>query len=163
MMRQTTEHNSQAERGQSLVEFALSLVFLLVLVGGIFDAARALFTYLALRDAAQEGALYGSVYPDQIAAIRTRVCNASNMLAGLCQADNPANGAGFEVQVAPTVSGKFCNGSTGGVNHGIRVTVDYPNFPLTMPVIGQVIGGGDYEVHMTATIQDTIIRPMCSP
>lgn len=162
-MMQSFQFPPKSERGQSLVEFALSLVFLLVLVGGIFDAARALFTYLSMRDAAQEGALYASVFPTQTADIRTRVCNASNMLAGLCAGDDPANGSGFEVQVQPTVGGKFCNGATGGVDHGVLVTVDYPNFSLTMPVIGQVLGGSDYEVHITATIQDTIIRPMCSP
>ncbi|MFC1879838.1 TadE/TadG family type IV pilus assembly protein, partial [Chloroflexota bacterium] len=49
--------------GQSLVEFAVALVFLLLLIAGIVDVSRALFTYMALRDAAQEGALYGSTNP----------------------------------------------------------------------------------------------------
>lgn len=49
------------EQGQSLVELALSLVLLLTLLAGLVDFGRAFFTYVALRDAAQEGAAYASV------------------------------------------------------------------------------------------------------
>ncbi len=39
------------------------MVILLFLVGGIVDLGRGFFTYMALRDAVQEGALYGSINP----------------------------------------------------------------------------------------------------
>jgi len=45
------------------VEFSLSLVFLTVLLISLLDLGRAYFTYLALKDAANEGAYYGSAYP----------------------------------------------------------------------------------------------------
>lgn len=51
------------ESGQSLMEFALMFVILSVILMGVFDLARAYFTYLALLDAAGEGATYGSVNP----------------------------------------------------------------------------------------------------
>jgi Flp pilus assembly protein TadG len=150
------------ERGQSLIEFAIGLVVLLIIVAGVFDAARALFTYLALRDAAQEGALYGSIDPTNFTEIRERACSASNMMEDLCAADNPNSGNGFEIEIIATVSGKFCMGSTGPNSHGIQVTVDYPNFPLTMPLIGELIGRQNtYTVPITAIIRDTIITPAC--
>jgi hypothetical protein len=50
-------------RGQSLVELAISLTVMLLLLAGAVTFGMALFSYVAIRDAAQEGALYGSMYP----------------------------------------------------------------------------------------------------
>ena len=51
------------ERGQSLVELAVSLVILLYLLSGAAEFGILFFQYVQLRDAAQEGALYGSMNP----------------------------------------------------------------------------------------------------
>ncbi len=53
----------QEETGQGLVELALGVTVLLMLVMGIADLGRAYFTYVALGNAAGEGASYGSFYP----------------------------------------------------------------------------------------------------
>ena len=50
---------SRRQRGQSLVEFALSSVVLLLLVGGLADIGRAEYTSEALSNAAREGARHG--------------------------------------------------------------------------------------------------------
>ena len=47
------------QRGQSLVEFALSSVVLLLLVGGLVDIGRAIYISEALSSAAREGARHG--------------------------------------------------------------------------------------------------------
>jgi Flp pilus assembly protein TadG len=47
------------QRGQSLVEFALSSVVLLLLVGGLVDIGRAIYASEALSNAAREGARHG--------------------------------------------------------------------------------------------------------
>jgi Flp pilus assembly protein TadG len=47
------------QRGQSLVEFALSSVLLLLLVGGLVDIGRAIYISEALSNAAREGARHG--------------------------------------------------------------------------------------------------------
>jgi Flp pilus assembly protein TadG len=58
------EHNpKKEEKGQSLIEMAFGLIVLLLLVGGIVDLGRAFFSTMTLRDAVQEGALYGSIDP----------------------------------------------------------------------------------------------------
>jgi Flp pilus assembly protein TadG len=48
-----------SERGQSMVEFALSSVVLLLLVGGLVDIGRAIYINEALGNAAREGARHG--------------------------------------------------------------------------------------------------------
>jgi len=53
----------KSESGQSVVEIAFSLTILLLLAMGIGDLGRAYFTYVALGNAAGEGASYGSFYP----------------------------------------------------------------------------------------------------
>lgn len=47
------------QRGQSLVEFALSSVVLLLLVGGLVDIGRSIYITEALSNAAREGARHG--------------------------------------------------------------------------------------------------------
>jgi Flp pilus assembly protein TadG len=47
------------QRGQSLVEFALSSVVLLLLVGGLVDIGRAIYVSEALSNASREGARHG--------------------------------------------------------------------------------------------------------
>jgi Flp pilus assembly protein TadG len=49
-----------SQRGQSLVEFALSSVVLLLLVGGLVDIGRAIYISEALSNAAREGARHGA-------------------------------------------------------------------------------------------------------
>src|SRR5439155_671486 len=51
-----------AQRGQSLVEFAVSSVVLLLLVGGLVDIGRSIFITEALSNAAREGARHGAWY-----------------------------------------------------------------------------------------------------
>lgn len=135
---------SPAEKGQSLVEFAISLVIILILLAGIVDAGRALFTYMALRDAAQEGALYGSIDPTNTSEIEERVRNASDMVQGF----------GSDIQVQVTIDGAACTGSA------ITVRVTYASFPLTMPFIGIFVGS--QSVPISATITDTILAPACT-
>lgn len=48
------------QRGQSLVEFAVSSVVLLLLVGGLVDIGRSIYVSEALSNAAREGARHGA-------------------------------------------------------------------------------------------------------
>lgn len=138
------QRNQDKERGQSLVEMAIALVILLLLVGGIVDLGRAFFTFMALRDAVQEGALYGSVNPTLTTEIKNHVLNSSDMIPDLVGSDD----------ITVTVIGTACTGN------GIRVTATYNDFPLTMPFIGTVLGS--QTIQISATIMDTILSPGCS-
>lgn len=138
------ENKTSKERGQSLVETAIALVILLLLVGGIVDLGRAFFTFMALRDAVQEGALYGSVNPTLTTEIKNHVLSSSDMIPDLIGSDD----------ITVTVIGTACTGN------GIQVTATYSDFPITMPFMGTVLGG--QTISISATITDTILSPGCS-
>lgn len=136
-----SQHNR--ERGQSLVEFTFGAVILIILVVGIMDLGRALFTYMALHESAQEGALIGSVYPTDQTTIKNRVLETSDLVSDLITADD----------VTVEVLGSACTGN------GIRVTVTYSNFPITTPFLGLFIGSQTITLSTSAT--DTILTPPC--
>lgn len=135
------------EKGQSLTEFAVSVVILLVLLAGTVDAGRAFFTFMSLRDAVQEGALWGSYNPAQTALIRDRVRRASNLVQAI--EDDPDASLTIDVDIIGTA----CTG------HGIRVQATYENFPITMPFLGVILGS--QEVPISASVTDTILVPPC--
>ena len=135
------------ERGQSMAELAVALTFLLILVAGVVDLGRAFFYYLALRDAAQEGAVYGSIEPTDSQGIREHVKQSSNLPIDLANDPNVVVNWGFPD------GGQQCAGYT------IEVTVTYSNFPLTMPFVGAFVGS--QTIPLSATIKHTILRPPC--
>jgi hypothetical protein len=50
-------------RGQAVVEFALVMVFFLVILLGVIDLGRLWFTVVAVEHAAAEGSLFGLAHP----------------------------------------------------------------------------------------------------
>ena len=154
------------ERGQSLVELAVSLLILLYLLSGAAEFGVLFFQYVQLRDAAQEGALYGSMNPwiDSTsganadgkfesgelvnqAAIESRVRAASTSPIDLSDTTK------VTVTIAGT-DGNLCEG------HGISVTVSYTHH-IFMPFIPQLIGQTD--IPLSASVVDTILTPLCGP
>lgn len=140
--------NNKSERGQSLVEFAISLVVILWLLAGAVEFGIALFQYIQLRDAAQEGALYGSINPPASAGdanyqnIEDRVKAASN---------SPINLASdLNVVIKITWSGSAC------VADGLTVRVEYPH-KLFMPFATLFTGGND-TINLGAEVTDTILN-----
>jgi hypothetical protein len=61
--RRMNQHHDRAQQGQTLLEFALVVIFLVVVLVGIMDFARFFFSYGSLANAAREGARYGIIYP----------------------------------------------------------------------------------------------------
>jgi hypothetical protein len=59
----------QKTRAQSLVEFAILLPIFLLVVLGIFDLGRVIYTLSALHNAAREGARYGAIHHCDTAGI----------------------------------------------------------------------------------------------
>jgi Flp pilus assembly protein TadG len=55
--------DARTEGGQAVIEAALVLVLLIILLMALLDLGRAYFTYLALQNAAGEGAAYGMINP----------------------------------------------------------------------------------------------------
>jgi hypothetical protein len=161
--------SQRRERAQSLVELAISLTVMLLLLSGAVTFGMALFSFVAIRDAAQEGALYGSFNPHDgnfpadktkvnVDAVRLRVRNASTSPVNLADTTLIPNSY---ITVEAT-TGNACEGTTtvSGVDtpNGIRVTVRY-DYQIIMPYIGGIIGS--QEIPLRATVTDTILEPNC--
>ncbi len=72
----TTNPFMESKRGQNLVELALLLPILLIIVIGILDLGRSFYYYVAITNAAREGARYAAVHPGSgDPAVRTHVSN----------------------------------------------------------------------------------------
>lgn len=137
---------NSGERGQSMVEFAFGAVFLIILLVGIADMARLLYTYMAVREAAEEGALVASMYPDDLGLVRERVRENSNLSSGLNLSDG---------QILVTFNNASpCTGSL------VTVRVNYDDFTLTTPFIGALITSNQH-VPIHATVSATVLLPKC--
>lgn len=72
--------------GQILVELALMSLVLFLMLAGLIDLGRAYFAYIAVTDAAAEGAAYGATFPDKIptpGVIEYRAAGASGGLVSI--------------------------------------------------------------------------------
>jgi Flp pilus assembly protein TadG len=147
------------QTGQSMVEFALALTLMMTLLAGAVDLGSAFFSYIAIRDAAQEGALYGSIAavidtnhngkydtgePLNTAAIVNRVRQSSTQPVDLTDVS--------KVTVSVLATNPPCAGG------GIKVTVSY-DYQLTMPLVGAIIGS--QTIPVSASVTDTILKPSC--
>lgn len=127
----------KTEKGQSLVELAISFVVLLFLLGGAVEFGLVFFQYVQLRDAAQEGALYGSYCPNE-SLIIGRAIGASTQPLDLTQ-------EGVDVFVEyPTTQVE------GGA---IKVNVWYQH-KVFMPFMSAIIGD---HITLKAEVTDTIL------
>jgi len=138
------------EKGQSLVEFAVSFVVILVILVAVADFGRALFTWLAMRDAAQEAAVYGSICPNDLARIQARARSSSRWPVDL-------NSPDIAVICEYFVSGLPACGSVAAVpGTSLRITILHTNFELTTPLLGGILGSQTIPIRVTA--MDTILR-----
>jgi len=145
----TNKRIERGEKGQSMVELALTLLIILTLLAGAVDLGSAFFSYVAIRDAAQEGALYGSLYPTDTNGIYYRVRQSSSA---------PVNLSDISIVTVPPPSTPqgACRPLSG--SNPITVTVRY-NYELSMPFIGAILGTD--KIPLSASVTDTILNPKC--
>jgi hypothetical protein len=176
MKKEKNNKNINKEKGQSLLELAVSLVVLLILLAGVVDFGRIAFYYIALRDAAQEGASYGSIFPNDnyqifertkagivdqsaIEVITVRFLSSAGTQKYSCTwnyGDDPEDACfsswdtcGEEDLTEPIIVGDV-----------IEITISDQDFPITMPLLGTYLGRQD--IVLETTIKDKIIRvPEC--
>ncbi|MCX8067462.1 MAG: pilus assembly protein [Anaerolineae bacterium] len=120
------------QRGQSLVEFALVLPLLILLLGGVLELGRLFFAYVAITDAAAEGATYASVRPSS--SIQDITTRAQQAAGGLVQLDPSM----VQVQRPSLAAGA-----------PITVTITYP-FQLITPLLGDLVPGRTIPIRATA-------------
>jgi Flp pilus assembly protein TadG len=143
------------EFGQSMTEFALSLVIILTLLAGVVDLGRAFFAYIIIRDAAQEGAIYGSIAPKSDLTtfendVEARVITAFT---------DPADSSNVPLDISKiNVQTSIIGSSCAAPGNGVMVRVEY-SLPVTMPFLGAVIGS--QVMNMSASIENPILAPIC--
>lgn len=144
----------KSERGQSLVELGISMLILLYLLAGAVEFGILFFQFVQLRDAAQEGALYGSMNPPASAGDTTRI----NAIIERAKYSAPTRSpidliSDPNVSISVTVpDGQYCEGGS------LQVTVSYPH-RIIMPFMPQFLGRD--EIPLSATVVDTILTPVC--
>jgi hypothetical protein len=115
-------HISQNRAGQGMIEFALMLPVLILVVFGALELGRAFFAYIAITNAAREGARVYTFRPDVTTA--SDVAAAVTKEVGSVPLVNVSNiasidmgcGNAFGISVAPKACPRF---------EPIRVTVTY--------------------------------------
>jgi hypothetical protein len=156
-MLQIKAHTSQpkrSQRGQSLVELALSLMVILMLLMGAFDFGVAIFSYTAMRDAAQDGAVFGSINPTDTTGIRNRVIAAASDVIVINSGD---------ITISYSDPNNVCEGITAGTGptsgpHKIIITIAHQH-PVSTPLVGAMIGS--QTITLRAQVTNTILSPAC--
>jgi Flp pilus assembly protein TadG len=143
---------TKSERGQSFVELAISIVFLLILLSGLIDFGWAFYTQIALRDAAEEAALYGSMCPNDESLIEDRLIASTDspldmadvIAAGeydICVIDDPGN---------PPASCADAPAKVAENGDGMRIEITVQHTVLT-PFVATFIGRTSYPLSVDVT------------
>lgn len=149
-----------SEKGQSLVELSLMITFILILLAGVVDLGRMMYEYLTMRDAVQEGAGYGTIYPGYCNEITARVMDnlpdgnytVAVTVDGLnCSAAYSADAAAALTYHLPSHA---CSGKI------LTINLDH-SFEVTMPLLGTFVDPEGDGVPMHVVINDRIVRPEC--
>lgn len=133
----------EGRRGQALVEFSLSIIVFLMMLMGIFDLGRAIFTYNGVSEAARDIARRAAVYPYQGTAsainlgssdqVRATIDTHLNMVPGMH--DLAAGAPDFvcvDIEGNPSLNSECSHGDYADY---VRVTVSADYKPIT-PLVG---------------------------
>jgi hypothetical protein len=145
----------KVQKGQSFVELSVLVTLLVLLLAGVADFGRAYCIFIEIRDAAQEGASYGSYSPSDFTEIESRV---RDTMTDPIDLSDPS-----VVTVIPALTnpGQSCAGfdPVSLEPNEVEVTILY-QMPIAMPFLGTIIGG--QELPLVATVTNTILQPPCS-
>ena len=134
------------ERGDSLVEFAISATVLLMVIFGIMDCSRALYAYHFVSYAAQEGTRYAIVRGANFkgtscSTTTTQDCDATaEDVQDYVRSIAPPSLTGSSITVTTTWPGTDISGSTSScqtVNDQgclVKVSISYP-FSFLLPFL----------------------------
>jgi Flp pilus assembly protein TadG len=144
---------NKRERGQSLVELAISITVLVFLLSGAIEFGMMFFQYIQLRDAAQEGALFGSINPADTSGIEARARGASTSPVDLYVTTGPQK---VDVKILVTdkdTGNPIADPADACPGDAIQVTVSYDH-KVFMPFITQIVG--DFRT-LNGSVTDTIL------
>ncbi|MBE0698877.1 MAG: hypothetical protein IH586_18320 [Anaerolineaceae bacterium] len=147
---------------QSFMELAVSLLFLLILLAAVIDLGWAFYSMVALRDTAQEAAAFGSMCPDKLNLVQTRLLesatapiNMSDLQSGdieICLVAPPP-------AAQPALFACVANPALAVRGNNVRVSLRIQHQILT-PFVGSFIGTQNYP--LTVTVSNTILVDKCA-
>lgn len=165
MLHLTALRKDRRPRGQAVVEFVLVLPILLLLLAAAIDLGRFSYAYVAVQNAAKEGALYGARSPLCDDNTNPACPDPNNVVWHVAnEASNLKDGSGNSLLTA-TVA---CRDSAGALVQPInncvdgntyQVTVSYP-FTLITPILSSIMGSG---FTLRAESQATVISDAFDP
>lgn len=131
------------DRGAAAVEMAFTVVLLIWLVFGIIDMGRAIFTNIAVQDAAQAAVAYASY---------TEGADTTGV-------EDAAIASSKSLALEPTHINVACAPVTRADRDSsrVRVVIEYPLEYLT-PLVGSVLGD---ELTLTKTVEAERFHPSC--
>ncbi len=151
------------ERGTTVAEFAVVALIFFMMIFGIIEFGRMLYTHNALADATRRGARYAVLHPGTTAAHKTAVKNL------VVYGANATYDAGGNPTSTPLISdltpamvdvdfeGEDLDGdpdtppSNFGSNLGtVTVKIDGFSFHLMIPLVGGSVSLGDYATTLSA-------------
>ena len=156
-------HSKRKERGQSLIEVALTLPILLLILSGLLDVGRVYYIYIALEEGAQEAATFLAQNPwcieptdepppgavlgncDNPNNAEFRVLNASQQEIELARLHDIEYNFPLDLNGDPVV----------GIGSTITVTIQY-DFPLVTPLLRDLVG--EDGITLTARASHLIIQ-----
>jgi Flp pilus assembly protein TadG len=143
-------HTRKRERGQAMVETAITIPILLMLIVGIFEVGRAYETWQVLTNAAREGARM-SVTPSSVEATTTALIRKY-------MADGQLTKSATAAVVVDKGASINVNGTAISAS---AVTVDYPfEFIMLQPIVRLVAPGatvgGPLTMRATAIMRNEV-------
>lgn len=109
-----------------MVEMAAVTIFLLLLVLGIVDLGRVIFTSISVRDAVQEGASYA----------------AYTELATEADIESRIRGAVSNPDLSSATITQYCSTQTRDLQDGRRIRIEMSyDVDLVTPIVGTMLGG----------------------
>lgn len=123
----------KAQRGQSVIELAGAVMFLLLLVVGIIDFAPAVVRGAQLTQAVRDGASYARTATTSTTDIRKRVVNSAPSIYGTMTDLQVAAMTDAQIAVSCTtgLSGVTTACSSAGVGDSVTVTATFNYQPVT--------------------------------
>ncbi|MCX2727778.1 pilus assembly protein [Thermomicrobium sp. 4228-Ro] len=132
----------QRRPGQSLVEFTLGLLVLLLVLAAVVDYGRLLYASIVLTNVAREGAHYGSIAPTDASGIRQAALD-----------EYQATGLPLLFGQQPVINSSisYANGKPVSVQVTARLTMR-TLLPVPLPLTGDRLNG-QLAIQRTAEMQ----------
>ncbi len=155
---------TRRSRGQSVAEFAVVLPIMLLILAGAVDLGRAFYAYVAVENAAKEGAFYGARHP--MCAGSSSTCPdplnvrwiVENEAANL---KDRSGASELTTQAAcRTPAGALVQPINDCVNGNIYVVQVTHTFRLVTPILGDIVGSS---LTLGASSEATVVEDAFDP